>query len=84
METTKIRIDGMKEQTEANLIEQKLNALPGISELSIDTTTQQIGFTYDETIVNLQDIIRSISETGMNAQVIRSKNKLSKWWLEKQ
>ncbi|MCW4003840.1 MAG: cation-translocating P-type ATPase [Candidatus Bathyarchaeota archaeon] len=84
METAKIRIEGMEDQKEAQIIERKLNALSGISDLNIDTSTQQINFTYDTTIINLQDIIRSISETGMKAQIIRSKSKFSAWWKEKQ
>jgi len=84
METAKIRIEGMEDQKEAQIIERKLNALSGISDLNIDTSTQQINLTYDTTIINLQDIIRSISETGMKAQIIRSKSKFSAWWKEKQ
>ncbi|MGD6807514.1 MAG: heavy metal translocating P-type ATPase [Candidatus Bathyarchaeia archaeon] len=84
METAKIHIEGMESQTEAQQIEQKLNALPGISDLNIDTATQQISFTYDTALINLQDVIRSISETGMKAQLVRSKSKLSSWWREKQ
>jgi Cd2+/Zn2+-exporting ATPase len=84
METAKIHIEGMESQTEAQQNEQKLNALPGISDLNIDTATQQISFTYDTALINLQDVIRSISETGMKAQLVRSKSKLSSWWREKQ
>ncbi len=84
METARIHIEGMESQTEAQQIEQKLNALPGINDLNIDTATQQISFTYDTALINLQDVIRSISETGMKAQIVRSKSKLSSWWREKQ
>jgi Cd2+/Zn2+-exporting ATPase len=35
-------------------------------------------------MVNIQDALRSISETGMKASVIRSKSKFSSWWREKQ
>ena len=84
MENAKIKIEGMEGQEEIQLIEQKVNALPGISDISIDTSTQLLSFSYDTSVINLQDIIRSISETGMKAQVIRSKSKLSSWWREKQ
>lgn len=80
MEIAKIKIEGMESQEEIQLIQQKVNALSGISDISIDTSTQQLGFSYDPSIINLQDVIRSISETGMKAQVIRSKSKLSTWW----
>ncbi len=84
METAKIRIEGMESQEEKQLIEQKINALSGISDLNIDAPANQIDFSYDPSIVNINDVIRSISETGMKASVIRSKSKLSSWWREKQ
>ncbi len=84
METAKIRIEGMENQEEIQLILQKINALPGISGLAIDESTHQLDFSYDPSMVNIQDVIRSISETGMKASVIRSKSKLSSWWKEKQ
>ena len=84
METAKIRIEGMESQAEIQLIQQKINALPGISDVSIDSSMQQLSFSYDPSIISLQDVIRSISETGMKAQVVRSKSKLSSWWREKQ
>ena len=84
METAKIRIEGMESQEEIQLILQKINALPGISGLNIDASEQQVDFSYDPSIVNIQDVIRSISETGMKASVIRSKSKFSSWWKEKQ
>ena len=84
VENVKIHIEGMESQTEVQLIQQKINALPGISNLNIDESTQQLSLSYDPSIINLQDIIRSISETGMKAQVVRSKSKLSTWWREKQ
>ena len=84
METAKIRIDGMESQEEIQLIRQKIYALPGISDLNIDSPAHQLDFSYDPSIVNIQDVIRSISETGMRASVIRSKSKFSSWWREKQ
>ena len=74
----------MENQVEIQLIEQKINALPGITSLNIDASTHQLDFSYDPSIVNIQDVIRSISETGMKASVIRSKSKFSSWWREKQ
>jgi Cd2+/Zn2+-exporting ATPase len=84
LETAKIRIEGMESQEEIQLIKQKINALSGISDLNIDASTHQLDFSYDPSIVNIQDVIRSISETGMKASVIRLKSKFSSWWKEKQ
>jgi Zn2+/Cd2+-exporting ATPase len=58
--------------------------LSGISGLTIDASKHQLDFSYDSSMVNIQDVIRSISETGMKASVIRSKSKFSSWWREKQ
>ncbi len=74
----------MENQEEIQLIRQKINALSGISGLNIDASTHQLDFSYDPSMVNIQDVIRSISETGMKASVIRSKSKFSSWWKEKQ
>ena len=74
----------MGSQKDIQLIQQKINALSGISGLNIDASAQQLSFSYDPSIVNIQDVIRSISETGMKASVIRSKSKFSSWWREKQ
>ena len=84
VEIAKIRIEGMESQEEIQLIQQKIKALPGISDLNIDAPTHQLDFSYDPSIVNIQDVIRSISETGMKASVVRSKSKFSSWWKEKQ
>jgi Cd2+/Zn2+-exporting ATPase len=84
LETAKILIEGMESQEEIQLIKQKINALSGISGLNIDASTHQLDFSYDPSTVNIQDVIRSISETGMKASVIRSKSKFSSWWKEKQ
>jgi len=84
LETAQIHIEGMDGQNEIQLILQKINALSGISGLTIDASTHQLDFSYDPSMVNIQDALRSISETGMKASVIRSKSKFSSWWREKQ
>lgn len=84
MENAKIFVEGMGIQVETPLLEQKINALPGISDLTVNTSKQQISLSYDPSVINLQDVIRSISETGLKAQIIQSKTKLSSWWKEKQ
>jgi Cd2+/Zn2+-exporting ATPase len=84
METAKIQIEGMDGQTEVQLIEQKLKALSGVDTFNINPAAKQLRLSYDPSIVTLQGIIRSISETGMTASVIQSKSKLSSWWREKQ
>ncbi|MCW4044406.1 MAG: cation-translocating P-type ATPase [Candidatus Bathyarchaeota archaeon] len=85
MENANVQIEGMNSPTEVKLIEQKINALSGVESFSIDINTKQLRLSYNPSIVTLQDVIRSISETGMKASLIRSKKeKLSSWWREKQ
>ncbi len=85
METAKIQIEGMGSQTEIRLVEQKMNALSGVNSFSINQKAKQLSFSYDPSIVTLQDILRSISETGMTASIVQSKTeKFSSWWKEKQ
>jgi Cd2+/Zn2+-exporting ATPase len=85
METAEIKIEGMDSQLEIQLIEQKINALSGIDSFNIDPVAKQLRLSYDPSIVTLQDIIRSISETGMKAQTVKSKTeKFGMWWREKQ
>ena len=84
METAKVRVEGIVDQAEIKLIEQKMNALSGISGFNINAETKQIDFSYDPSMVTIQDVIRSISETGLKASIIGSENKGSSWWKEKQ
>ncbi|MBS7633454.1 cation-translocating P-type ATPase [Candidatus Bathyarchaeota archaeon] len=85
MENANVQIEGMDSPTEVKLNEQKINALSGVENFSIDINTKQLHLSYNPSIVTLQDVIRSISETGMKASLIRSKKeKLSRWWKEKQ
>ena len=85
METAKIQVEGMNSQEAIGLIRQKMAALSGIEDPNIDPSTGQLSFSYDPSIVSIQDIIRSISETGMQAHIVRSKTEgVSSWWKEKQ
>jgi Zn2+/Cd2+-exporting ATPase len=81
METAKIQVEGMNSQTET-LVKQKLGALAGVANFEIDESQVQI--TYDPSIVTIQDVLRSISETGLTASIIKSKSGHSTWWREKQ
>lgn len=85
MEKANVQIEGMDSLSEIKVVEKKINALPGVGSFSIDPNTKQLHLSYDPSTVTLQDIFRSISETGMKAFLIRSKTEmLSRWWREKQ
>ncbi len=85
METAKIQIEGMNNQADIRSVEQKINALSGVITFKITADKKQLHLSYDPSIVTLQDVLRSISETGLTASIVRSKTgKLSSWWREKQ
>ncbi|MFZ3131855.1 MAG: cation-translocating P-type ATPase [Desulfosporosinus sp.] len=85
-ETGKItlNIEGMSCSCEASLIEKKLGSLAGIESYDVNTVSKQVRVLYDPAQVTVQDIIRSISETGMNASLVQTRKERSSWWREKQ
>lgn len=83
-ETIAIYIEGMDCACEANLIEKKLGSLAGVENYDVNTVSKQVRVFYDPSQVTVQDIIRSIPETGMNASLVQEHKKHSTWWREKQ
>lgn len=83
METAKIQVEGLDTENEA-LIQQKLGALTGVASYVIILNESQVQLTYDSSIVTIQDVLRSISETGLTASIVKSKSLKSTWWREKQ
>lgn len=59
-------IEGMSCASCAQSVEKTVNALPGVSESSVNLATETLRVTYDETITS-QDIIESISNIGFKA-----------------
>ncbi len=82
--TVLFQIEGMECGCEATLIEKKLRALDGVQNFDINPITHQLRVLYDTGTVTVQDIIRSVSETGMRASMQKSKGPRSTWWREKQ
>jgi Cd2+/Zn2+-exporting ATPase len=83
-ETVTLQIEGMACTCNADLIARKLNALAGIRSHDIAPVTGQARVTYDPATVSVQEIIRSIAETGMKASLVRGKGRRSTWWREPQ
>ena len=83
-ETTTLYIEGMDCSCEASLIEKKLGSLAGVESYDINTVSKQVRIFYDPSKVTVQDIIRSIPETGMNASLVQTRKERSSWWREKQ
>lgn len=83
-EAITLNIDGMDSSNEVSLIDKKLGSLAGVESYDVDTISKQVRVFYDPAQVTVQDIIRSIPETGMNASLVQTRKERSSWWREKQ
>ena len=83
-ETITLYIEGMDCSCEASLIEKKLGSLAGVESYDVNTVSKQVRVFFDPSQITVQDIIRSIPETGMNASLVRDHKERSTWWREKQ
>ncbi|TJX13707.1 cation-translocating P-type ATPase [Tissierella creatinini] len=79
-----INIEGMDSPSKENLIKKKLGSLAGVENFDINTVSKQVRIFYNPSQVTVQDIIRSIPETGMNASLVQEQKERSTWWREKQ
>ncbi|MCX5811131.1 MAG: heavy metal translocating P-type ATPase [Proteobacteria bacterium] len=84
IETVTFQIEGMECGCESTLIERKIRALAGVQGYEINPITHQLRVSYDSGTTTIQDIIRSVSETGMKASLEKSQSQRSTWWREKQ
>jgi Cd2+/Zn2+-exporting ATPase len=66
------------------LVEKKVRSLAGIAAADADGISQQLKVSYDPALTNVQDIIRSVAETGVNAALVKKTKVRSTWWREKQ
>ena len=83
IETHKLIIEGMDCQDEVRIIEKKLRSLAGVKDLDIYLATQGVKVVYDPSSISIQQIIKSIAETGMKASVARKARAKIAWWKEK-
>ena len=84
LQTVTLQMEGLSCSCEAQLVEKKVRSLAGIGSVDADAISQQLKVSYDPSITNIQDIIRSVAETGVNASLVKSHNVRSTWWREKQ
>ena len=84
IETVILQIGGMNCSCEGNLIEKKMGSLVGVNSFEINPVSKQVRISYDPSYVTVQDIIRSVSETGMNASLVKDHRPPSTWWKERQ
>ncbi len=78
-----LNVEGMCCPDEAELLEKKLKGLNGIRDFDINITSQKVRIEYDPALVSIQEVIKSIAETGMKACLERRENERKRpWYLE--
>jgi len=75
-----LHIEGMDCEDEVSLIEKKMKSLKGLESFQVDLMSQALRVQYDPGLLSVQEIIRSITETGMKARLEREKVKGKTWW----
>ncbi len=77
-----LHVEGMDCSAESEIITRKLKSTAGISDFKVSLMSEQIEVSYDPARVSVQDIIKSIAETGMKAFLERGRAKEDKpWWI---
>lgn len=81
--TVTLKIEGIDCADESQIIEKKIKSLAGLKSFNINLISQQITVHYTSSIVSIQDIIKTIAETGMKASLVRIDERKDKsWWRE--
>jgi len=76
-----INVEGMDCADEETLIRKKLDSLQGMMSCDVYLMSQQVKVTYDPALTSVQDIIKSVAETGMRASMVRKKAEAKgAWW----
>lgn len=75
-----LHIEGMDCEDETSLIEKKMKSLKGLESFQVDLMSQVLRVQYDPGLLSVQEIIKSVAETGMKARLEREKVKGKAWW----
>ncbi len=75
-----LHIEGMDCEDEVSLIEKKMKSLKGLESFQVDLMSEVLRVRYDPGLISIQEIIKSIAETGMKARLEREKVKGKAWW----
>lgn len=79
--TVLLNVKGMDCADEEALIRKKMTALLGIKKFDVYLMSEQLKVAYDPASTSVQDIIKSIAETGMKASMVREKvGAKGAWW----
>jgi len=83
-ETLTLQIEGMDCSCEAQLLEREFAGLAGVTSYDVDAVSQKAHVTYDPSRATTQDILRSVSATGLTASLAKEQRQRSTWWRERQ
>ncbi len=75
-----LHIEGMDCEDEVSVIEKKMKSLKGLESFQVDLMSEALRVQYDPGLLSVQEIIKSIAETGMKARLEREKIKGKAWW----
>jgi len=84
IETITLRMEGLDSSCNVDLIEKKLRSLAGVEDFEISLDSKEVSVSYDSARTSVQDIIRSVSETGMNCYQVKDRKFRSTWWKDRQ
>jgi copper chaperone CopZ len=63
-----LHIEGMDCEDEVSVIEKKMKRLKGFESFQVDLMSEALRVQYDPGLLSIQEIIKSIAETGMKAR----------------
>ena len=75
-----LHIEGMDCEEETTLIEKKMKSQKGLDSFRVDLISQTLRVKYDPALLSVQEIIKSIAETGMKARLEKEKIRGKAWW----
>ena len=77
-----LHVEGMDCADESQIITRKLKSTAGISDFKVNLMYEQVEVSYDPARVSVQDLVKSIAETGMKASLERGATREGKpWWV---
>jgi len=75
-----LRIEGMDCEDEVAVLEKKMKSLKGLESFQVELISEVLRVRYDPGLLSVQEIIKSVAETGMKAKLEREKIKGKAWW----
>ena len=84
MEKVILYIKGMDCEDEARLIRAEMEWLKGVERYEINLISRSIKVAYDPSLISVQDILKAIARTGMEADLKKEEKvkRVGVWWRE--